>query len=249
MEKDRISSMGNYIIEQGEVTTEELSKKFNVSIVTVRRDLKKLEKDKVITKIYGGAKARSDKLQTFIQRKSLNPNSKKHIISLAKAYIKEGDRIFIDSGTTAENLLFELDKNIHLTVFTNNLAVVNEASTMPNVNLFIVGSLYNQVSNSFTYWGKSPELYPFNIDKAFMCTSGFTLKDGLTNKNPLEQEIKDMICKIADYIILLVDDTKIGKTSLMTYAKVKDINMIITNKRPSNEYMDYFKEHSIDCVY
>ncbi|MDD7044640.1 MAG: DeoR family transcriptional regulator, partial [Peptoniphilaceae bacterium] len=60
MNNDRISNMGNYIINQGEVTTEELSEKFNVSIVTVRRDLKKLEEDNIITKIYGGAKAKSD---------------------------------------------------------------------------------------------------------------------------------------------------------------------------------------------
>lgn len=246
MEKDRISSMGNYIIEQGEVTTEELSKKFDVSIVTVRRDLKKLEKDNVIKKIYGGAKANSDKLQTFIQRKRLNPDSKKHITSIAKDYIKEGDRIFIDSGTTVEHLLYELDQNIHLTVFTNNLAVMNAASQMPNVNLFIVGNFYNHISNSFTYWGKNSELYSFNLDKAFMCTSGLTIKDGLTNKNPIEQEIKDMVCKLADYIILLVDDSKVGKTSLMTYAQVKDIDAIVTNKKPSEEYIDYFNEYNIE---
>ncbi|MDY3007383.1 DeoR/GlpR transcriptional regulator [Anaerococcus sp. AGMB00486] len=249
MEKDRISSMGNYIIEQGEVTTEELSKKFDVSIVTVRRDLKKLEKDNVITKIYGGAKAKSDKLETFIKRKSLNAGSKHYITNIAKDYIEDGDRIFIDSGTTVENLLNLLDDNIHLTVFTNNLSVINVASKMPNVNLFIVGNFYNNISNSFTYWGKSSELYSFNIDKAFMCTSGFTIKDGLTNKNPIEQEIKDMICKLADYIILLVDDSKVGKTSLMTYADVKDIDMIITNKKPSKEYIDYFDSHDIKYRY
>lgn len=249
MEKDRISSMGNYIIEQGEVTTEELSKVFDVSIVTVRRDLKKLEKDNVITKIYGGAKAKSDKLKTFSQRQNLHHDSKQHIAKIAKDFIKDGDRIFIDSGTTVENLLSLLDKDIHLTIFTNNLSVINIASQMPNVNLFIVGNYYNSISNSFTYWGKSSELYSFNIDKAFMCTSGFTIKDGLTNKNPIEQEIKDMVCKLADYIILLVDDSKVGKTSLMTYAQVKDIDMVITNKEPSKVYKDYFKEHNIECRY
>lgn len=249
MEKDRISSMANYIIEQGEVTTEELARKFDVSIVTVRRDLNKLEKDNVIKKIYGGAKANSDKLKTFIQRRSLNPESKKHIVNIAKDYIKDGDRIFIDSGTTVEHILDLIDKNIHLTIFTNNLFIVNVASKMPNVNLFIVGNFYNSSSNSFTYWGKRTELYSFNIDKAFMCTSGFTIKDGLTNKNPIEQEIKSMVCKLADYIFLLVDDSKLGKTSLMTYAQVKDIDMIVTNKKPSQDYIDYFDSHNIKYKY
>ena len=84
MNNDRISNMGRYIINQGEVTTEELSQKFNVSIVTIRRDLKKLEEDNIITKIYGGAKARSDKLKSFEQRENLKKDEKAHIISIAK---------------------------------------------------------------------------------------------------------------------------------------------------------------------
>ncbi|WP_276875852.1 DeoR/GlpR family DNA-binding transcription regulator [Anaerococcus hydrogenalis] len=245
MEKDRISSMGNYIINQGKVTTKELSNKFNISIVTVRRDLDKLEKNNVITKIYGGAKAKSDKLQTFEQRKNLNSDSKNHIINLAKNHINNGDRIFIDSGTTTENLLNYLDENIHLTVFTNNLSVINRAAIMKNVNLFVVGDYYNKTSNSFTYWSKVSTLESFNINKAFMCTSGLTIKDGLTNKNPIEQEIKSKMCRLSNKIYLLIDDSKIGKTSLMTYAKLSDIDVLITNKHINQEYIDYLNEHNI----
>lgn len=249
MNNDRISNMGNYIINQGEVTTEELSEKFDVSIVTVRRDLKKLEEDNIITKIYGGAKAKSDKLKTFEQRESLNKNEKSHIINIAKDLIKNGDRIFIDSGTTVENLLNNLDKDIQLTVFTNNLSIIKKAASMDNVNLFVVGNYYNHTSNSFTYWGRSPALKDFNIDKAFMCTSGLTIKDGLTNKNPIEQEIKSMICSIVDYIYLLVDDSKIGISSLMTYAKLEDVDILVTNKKPSDEYIEFLDKNEIDLKY
>lgn len=249
MNNDRISNMGNYIINQGEVTTEELSEKFNVSIVTVRRDLKKLEEDNIITKIYGGAKAKSDKLKTFEQRENLNKNEKAHIINLAKDLIKNGDRIFIDSGTTVENLLNDLDKDIQLTVFTNNLSVIKKTADMDNISLFVVGNYYNHTSNSFTYWGRSPALRDFNIDKAFMCTSGLTIKDGLTNKNPIEQEIKSMVCSIVDQIYLLVDDSKIGISSLMTYAKLEDVDTLVTNKRPSNEYIEFLDKNEINLKY
>lgn len=249
MNNDRISNMGNYIINQGEVTTEELAEKFDVSIVTVRRDLKKLEEDNIITKIYGGAKAKSDKLKPFEQRESLNKNEKAHIIDIARNLIKNGDRIFIDSGTTVENLLNDLNKDIQLTVFTNNLSVIKKAADMDNISLFVVGNYYNHTSNSFTYWGRSPVLRDFNIDKAFMCTSGLTIKDGLTNKNPIEQEIKTMVCSIVDYIYLLVDDSKIGISSLMTYAKLEDIDTLVTNKKPSEEYIEFLDKNEIDLKY
>lgn len=249
MNNDRISNMGRYIINQGEVTTEELSQKFNVSIVTIRRDLKKLEEDNIITKIYGGAKARSDKLKSFEQRENLKKDEKAHIISIAKNFINSGDRIFIDSGTTTENLINDLDKNIHLTIFTNNLSIIKRASCMENVNLFVVGNYYNHTSNSFTYWGTTPAIKDFNIDKAFMCTSGLTIKDGLTNKNPIEQRIKSTICSIVDHIYLLVDDSKIGISSLMTYAKLEDIDTMITNKKPPVEYLDFLRDKDVKLEY
>lgn len=245
MEKDRISNMAKYIIDQGEVSTEELAKKFDVSVVTVRRDLKKLEEDNIITKVYGGVKAKSDRLQTYEQRKSLNAISKDKIAKLAKYYINDGDRIFIDSGTTVEFLLDQLNQDINLTVFTNSLPIITKASKMENVDLFVVGNHYNHTSNSFTYWGRVSTLSSFNIDKAFMCTSGLTIKDGLTNKNPMEQEIKAMVCHIANQKYLLVDDSKIGKTSLMTYAKLEDIDVLITNKNVDQEYIDFLDIHNI----
>lgn len=249
MSKDRLSKIGKYIIDKGQVSTEELAYKFDISIVTVRRDLKKLEEDNVITKIYGGARAKSDRLKTYQQRENLNRISKEHIASIARTYINDGDRIFIDSGTTVENILDGLDDDINLSLFTNNLAIIKKAVLMENVNLFIVGNYYNSTSNSFTYWGKVPSLNEFNIDKAFMCTSGLTIIDGLTNKNPLEQEIKRMICSLANNIYLLVDDSKIGKSSLMSYAKLEDIDVVITNKFLNNEYVNFLSEHNIELRY
>lgn len=249
MSKDRIKDIGRYIIEKGEVTTDELAKQFNVSLVTIRRDLKKLEDDNLITKIYGGAKARSDKLQTFQQREMINSNAKNHIASIASKLIKEGDRIFIDSGTTTKLLLENVNPNIRLTIFTNSLASIVQASKMPNVKLFVVGNSYNNISGSFTYWGKGPDFYAFNIDKAFMSTSGLTIKDGLTNKNPVEQEIKNMVCKLSDKIILLVDQSKIDKSSLMTYADLKDIDILVTDKDVSRKYKDFFLDHNIKFYY
>lgn len=249
MSKERINSIGRYIIDKGEVTTEELAEYFGVSLVTIRRDLKKLEDDNLITKIYGGAKAKTDKLRSFHQREMINSESKNHIASIANNFIKNGDRIFIDSGTTTSLLLSNVDPNINLTIFTNSLPCIIQASDMANVKLFIVGNFYNKVSNSFTYWGKVPDFYAFNIDKAFMSTSGLTIKDGLTNKNPVEQEVKNMVCKLADKTILLVDKSKIGKSSLMTYAQLEDIDVLITDDDVSRKYKDFFLEHNIKFYY
>lgn len=249
MSNERRTSIGKYIMENGKASTEELADKFEVSLVTIRRDLKKLEDENIIIRVYGGAKPKSDRLQSFQQRQMLNSDKKHHIVGIAKDYISDGDRIFIDSGTTCEPLLTKVDKNIHLTIFTNSLSVINLASKMENVKLFVVGNLYNTVSNSFTYWGKNSDLLTFNIDKAFMGTSGLTIKDGLTNKNPSEQDIKNMVCKLSDKVILLVDDSKIGKTSLMTYAKLSDIDIVVTNKDVDRKYKDFFLEHNITFKY
>lgn len=249
MEKDRLTLMAEYIIRKGEVTIDELAEIFNVSIVTVRRDLNKLEQRHLIEKVYGGAISVTNELQTFDQRSNFYDSEKKEICKSASKYIKNGDSIFIDSGTTVRYLLDFIDKSINLTLLTNNLYIINEARKLTNVDMYIVGNFYSRVSNSFIYRTGEIDLTQINIDKAFMGTSGLTIKNGLTNKNPLEQQIKREICYKSDNVYLLIDDSKFNKSSLMTFAELKDIDTIFTNKVPPKEYQNFFNKNNINCLY
>ncbi|MDD7306020.1 MAG: DeoR/GlpR family DNA-binding transcription regulator [Peptoniphilaceae bacterium] len=249
MNKDRSTMMAEYILKKGEATIDELANLFDVSIVTVRRDLRKLEKENLIEKIYGGAKSKSVKLQTFDQRSNLYFDEKKEICKLASKYIKDGNSIFIDSGTTVRYLLMDIDKKIHITLITNNLYIINEIRDMPNIELYIVGNYYLRLSNSFIYRTNTNDLLNFNIDKAFMAASSISIKNGLANNNPLEQQIKKKICTISDKKYLLADSSKFDKSSLLTFARLEDIDTVFTNKPVKEEYFDFFKENGVKCIY
>ena len=251
MNKDRTILVSEYIINKGDASVGELAQKFNVSEVTIRRDLTKLEKKGVISKYYGGVKPALENMSKFELRKSQNSIEKNKISESTSEFINENDVIFVDSGTTTSTILDKVDQFMHLTIFTNNLSIVNKAVLMPNVDLILIGDFYSRISNSFIYRSNLSKVNfnNLNIDKAFVSTSGLTIDKGLTNRNPLEQEIKVNACRISDEIYSLADSSKFGKSYMLKVLDLEDINAIITDKKPNQEYIDYFKENNIRLIY
>ena len=251
MNKERTTLVAEYIINKGDASVKELANKFNVSTVTIRRDLNKLENTGVITKYYGGVKPALENMSDFNLRLGENLGEKDSIAKNAAKLIKENDIIFIDSGTTTSKILDKVDQFITLTIFTNNLNIVNKAVSMPNTDIVLVGDFYSRISNSFIYRANFSELnYEIlNIDKAFVSASGITLEKGLTNRNPLEQEIKVNTCRISDKIYCLMDHTKFDNSYMLKVLDLKDIEALITDKKPTEEYLHYFKQNNIKLIY
>ena len=251
MNKERTTLVAEYIINKGDASVEELAKKFNVSEVTIRRDLSKLEKKGIISKYYGGVKPALENMSNFTLRLNENLSGKDSIAYKAGKLIEETEIIFIDSGTTAAKLLDNIDQFINLTIFTNNLSIVNKAVNMPNVDIVLIGDFYSRISNSFIYRSNFSKLNyeNLNIDKAFISASGITVDKGLTNRNPLEQEIKANASKISDKIYSMMDSSKFDNFYMLKVLDLKDLDILITDKKPSEAYIDYLKKNKIKLIY
>jgi len=87
-----------------------------------------------------------------------------------------------------------------------------------------------------------------NVKKAFMAATGISIKNGLSNSDPSEYEIKRRICDMANSIYLLVDSSKFDKTSLFSYCQIKDLDGIITEKQPPSDYEEVFTQHNIEII-
>jgi DeoR family myo-inositol catabolism operon transcriptional repressor len=249
LKEHRIEEIKKYILAKERATIEELCSLFNVSVNTLRRDINALERNGTIKKVYGGIVLKDKKTtEPFDSREEKNIQAKQIIARLARNFVKDGDIIFIDSGTTTMQMIPYLSDLSSLTIITNNLNVIVSALPYPNLNILCTGGTLFRTANSFVDTDVVNYLKKYNISKAFMACTGVSIDKGITNSSSFEYDIKKYVVENCGKPILLADSTKFGRVSLVTYSELKDISVLITDKTPDNDFCQYFDVHSIRLV-
>ncbi len=250
MKHERILLMKQFIIKYGSVTNEKLIAEFKISLVTLRRDLDEICIDKHFTKVYGGVIYNLNKpaggVEALSIRKNLNREEKMFIGELAASLVNDGDVIFVDSGTTACNLIPYIATKADITLITHSLDVIEAAKEYANLNIICVGGKYNNKYNSFY---NDINRMSYKINKAFIATVGIDLEAGFTNTDFFEGLIKKQVIKNSKTVILMADHSKFNNLTFNNFAEYKDINVLITGKKPSLEFVDKLKENNIELIY
>lgn len=247
----RINKIEEYIKEHKSVSLDELMEVFKVSKNTIRRDVQELVERDEFKKVYGGVAVKDEdqtaKLEPFQDRQVRNQKEKKIIAKAAAQFIKDGDIIFIDSGTTTIELI-EYLKEKNVTVLTNNLDFILRALPFENLNIISTGGLLERKTNSFGSIKYIDLLNAYNIKKAFMASTGVSLTNGVTNASPLESELKTAVVNRSIESYLLIDHDKFDKYGLMTYCTLDNIDYLITNQMPNQTYEEYIESNGIKLV-
>ena len=245
MKIKRELEMEQYILSSGSVTMDELCRQFGVSINTVRRDVAALLKKGRIRKVYGGVQALESSSLIPYDVRSENPSdAKRAICSRAAEMVRDGDIIFIDSGTTTEHLIHDL-ANRKLTVITNNIAVIREGMAHDNIRLIVVPGEIHRKTHSITGEESAQFLSTMNTNIAFMAATGASLT-GVTNSSALEYSIKKAAVSHTEKAVLLVTGNKFGVTSLFTYAQLNQFQTVITDDTLDPEYREKLEEKGIN---
>lgn len=246
----RINQIEEYIIKHKSVSLDELMDVFEVSKNTIRRDVQELVERGDFKKVYGGIAVNENKrakLESFQDRQVRNQAKKEVIGETASNYVEDGDIIFIDSGTTTIEMI-EFIKKKQVTVVTNNVDFIVGALPYENLNVITIGGILERKTNSFGSLKYMDILNSYNINKAFMASTGVSLSNGVTNASPLESELKTSIIHRCSKIFLLVDHTKFDKYGLMTYCRLDDINYLVTDRMPSIVYQNYAEKNRIQFI-
>lgn len=243
----RLDKIQKYINDRGSVSLDELVERFNVSKNTIRRDVQNLIEDGPFKKVYGGVVVdKSITTVPFGDRQIHNCKQKQLIAKGAAEYVEDGDIIFIDSGTTTVEM-FEFIKDKELIIITNNIDFIVKALRHENLNIFSTGGAVDRRTNSFTSADNDEIIKSYNIRKAFLASTGLTIKNGVTNSLPLESGLKRSVVKRSAETFLLVDHSKFGKSALTTYCDLDEIDYIVTDAIP-DEYREYAKDHNTTVI-
>lgn len=253
MKSKRLDSVEKYIHKKKKVSLKELEVKFELSMNTVRRYVKTLLAKGDIIKVYGGVESIKDLEETEVlvdvnNRNILNIIQKKAIAERAAEYIVDGDMIYIDSGTTTAWILDYVDKNINLTVVTNNLDVINKAATLNNVNIILSGNSYRKRINAFVKLGNHTVLDKINIHKSFMAASSVSKESGVMNSTVEEYELKNIVINKSLVNYLLVDESKFNNKGFIKYAELEDFKSIITTQIREDNLKYHLESRGIEVL-
>lgn len=251
MREKRICLVADYIQQMGIVSMEELCERFTISMSTLRRDINILLSQHRVQKVYGGVAAViKQELVPFENRNVINKSEKSSIAKKAAELITSNELIFIDSGTTTQDILKYLPLNItKLSVLTNNLDIINYiAEYRSDISLITLGNLYKSSTRSFVGSDTFNIIDKYNINKAFMAATAVSIENGLTNSDLQEYEIKKRIVDKAQQVYLLADSSKFDHSTLLTYADLSNIDGVVTTKQLSQKYQDYCLEHHTQLI-
>jgi len=250
MKTFRLREMENYILERDTVSMEELRKKFNISMNTVRMDVAQLVDKGAVKKVYGGVCSNEkSNLVPFEERQLKNSNKKMAIGKLASSLVQDGDIIYIDSGTTAMCLVEYLRDTKDVTILTNSVNVINRGIPLPNLNIICLSGTLERKTNSFISADTAGILEKYNINKAFMASTGITEDGAVTNSSPLEFEIKKAAIANSKEVYLMIDSDKYGKSALLTYATVLEFDMVVTDHAADPELIELCNKNEVKILY
>lgn len=224
---------------EGAVRTAELTELLNVSSVTIRSDLRELEKNGDCEIIWGGAVSKvppSDAETLLNQRTQLHREAKQRIGKKATSFIELGQTIFVDAGTTTVEIINHLPDHLdYLRVVTPALNVAVAATYHPYIELVMPGGVLRNLTRSLVGVQTIRSLEMFNADIVFIASGGFDLQHGITTGNILEVEVKRTMVKNSKKVILTADGSKFGRALSLNVAPITDIDVLITDEQLSEK--------------
>ncbi|MFW6029775.1 MAG: DeoR/GlpR family DNA-binding transcription regulator [Halanaerobiales bacterium] len=242
---ERQKKILNYINNNGSANIEELINLVGVSKSTVRRDLKKLSKKGLINRTHGGAikKTKSTSFEPSPKEKRFKQLSeKKKIAKITKKYIRDGESIILDAGSTNYAISQELEDISNITVITFDLRIALETKLSNDSRLVVPGGVRRE--NYEVLIGSHVENFFRDVtaDKAFLGADAVSLDRGITNATFSEVAIKKQIINSAKETYLVVDHTKFGNTTLVKVAELSVIDYIITDSKIKPEIENKLKK-------
>ncbi len=249
MKRNRVEEIAELLDKRGRLSLDQLDDFFpNVSQMTLRRDLLQLEQEGRIIRIRGGAMSVKEVQKVsgepYTQKTATHTDEKIKIAQKAARLVDEGTSLFIDGGTTAMYFAKELpDINTH--IFTNGLAVAIELAKKKNVHLTIFGGQVLKDNLSTASPAAKSYFDNTNFELAIISASSFTPESGFSCSSQIEADLLKSIRQKAKSIYMMLDSSKIGKIMPYTFAKLEDINVLITDDNFPADLKELFASKNI----
>ena len=250
--RERQSKILSLLQQKRTVTTTELIQMFQVSIETIRRDLLHLEKQGALQRVHGGAMIPGE-MRVFTDynyRMEENKEGKIELSQTAASLLREHDIICID-GSSATSLYFATvlrDQFHHLTIATNGLSVFNVLAQKESFDLVLCGGHYACSEMAFCGQQTLESLRALRVQKAFVCPSALSLKDGVCDYSFDMQPIQKQIISCAEEVFFLADSNKFEKRAMLKLADMSPHYTYVTDSGLHPSYRQLYEENGLHII-
>ncbi|MDF2670115.1 MAG: DeoR family transcriptional regulator [Paenibacillus sp.] len=228
-------------------TVTDLAKEFNVHEATIRRDLMEIEQEGLLKRTHGGAIVEhwTHDEPSFNDRFNTQLEQKMRIGKLAANMVQDGEHIIIDSGTTTLHIAKNLVHRSNITVVTNDINIASELRDASGIKVVLTGGDLYPSSYMLNGMFTDQVLGSLHVEKAFIGIPALHPVHGLMHPEALLVPAKKGMIRAAQEIIVVADDSKIGKLSLYTVAPTSSIHTLITGIGAGEQDLKLFRDAGV----
>lgn len=247
---ERRSEILDILQRDGNIRVQKICKRFHVSEVTIRNDLKVLGQKGLVHRTHGGA-IRSN---FFVKDLSIEDKKKKHVDEKrligrrAAELVQDDEAIILDSGTTTLEIARNLGNRKNLTIITNALNIAWELAQFNNFKVTLTGGMMRPESYSLVGPHAESIIRKHFVEKFFMGVDGFHVKYGLTTPNVLEAQLNKLMIEISRETIVVTDSSKFGVRSFSLIADVGEISKVVTDSGIPKEDLAYLNDKGVEVI-
>jgi DeoR/GlpR family transcriptional regulator of sugar metabolism len=240
----------DYLTIQKSADVSNLSGLLNVSEVTVRKDLERLERDGLLTRSHGGAILNERLLfePSFAEKEDLYLTEKRAIAEAAAQLVTDGMTIAVMTGTTLSHMPALLKGHKRLNIVTNALNIATELINEDGIEVYLTGGSIRP--NTFAMVGEMADrsLEGIYVELAFIGVNGFSMEHGLTTPSLEEARVVKKVLEQARRIVVAADHTKFGHVAFSRICGVEQIHTVITDSRTPIDLIEKLRDKGATVI-
>lgn len=250
--QERLDKIMEILYRDGRVVVKDLSKIFGVSEDSIRKDLKSLENNKLIERIYGGAilKNQIPKFTMVGERKEDNIESKRIIAKKAFRSIKNKETIFLDISSI--NIILSqmlAESKLDITVISNSIDVLYNLSGKSNIQVVCPGGILYQDVGGFVGSATIEAIEKYKAQKVFIGSCGVDIRENNVSTFNIEDgNTKKAIINSGKEVILVMENMKFFYEGTYKFADMNRIDTIITEEEPSPTIISKLNKYKIKLI-
>ena len=239
----------DFIRKCGIVSIKELAESLNLSAATIRKDVRELEENGLVSRHWGGVSLKEGQVKelSFDEKTIINLVEKKAIAQRAITLVAQNDTIGISAGTTAYEFARLLDQYPNVQVVTYGLNIAYLIARMGGKVVVPGGFLRD---NSYALVGEDTVSFfkKIFLDKCFMGVDGLDIEAGLTDVNMAEAEVNRAMIESSGQLIIIADHTKLGQRKLVPIAPIDRIDVLITDSLADKGILKILEDKGIEVL-
>ena len=249
-QKDRVFQILDLIRAKQKVSVSELSAKFGVTGETIRRDLERLEREGYVARTYGGAVLiqQPPGHVNYTERAVQNEEAKIEMGELTPSILPSSGAIGCDASTTVLSMIPYIKDNPGITLLTNSIRILNDFM-YDKIRIISTGGNLRSRTQSLQGEAVNRSMEDYFLDVCVLSCRSLDLENGIYEGDEEEAYFKNIMVEHSRRVIIVADHTKFNKTSLIRTLPYEKVDVLVTDRKPSDEWIDRLEAQNVRVLY